>query len=396
MNTRLLLGACVMLLLATGADAQKKKKPNINKARLLWEKQELAEAKAIIDDATTYEKTMNNGKTWYYRGLIYVSIDTTTDATLSALSDNAMEIALQSFAKAEEIDPEEGYNIIPPGGGLPVLMNQQIDGWYGYYFTEAVTSYEAENYSQAYDQFMKSSMILPKDTNSVSNAGYAALNMDDDDKTMKAFHMAMDRGSKNKNIILNMINIYNGAENYDAALEVLAKAKEYYPSDNMLNRQEVDILRKAGKLDEARAQLELAIKNEPDNALLPFFLGILYDEDGDPEKAMEWYKNTLTVDPDYYDAHYNIAVLVYNKTKELQNEKSLLNPYKKEDQKRSKELEPLIKSGFEDAVSYWEKVNSLKPNQRQVMETLIYMYSLTGQNSKADELEKQLNALPKE
>ena len=69
----------MLMLSAVAVSAQKKQKPNINKALKSLQEGQLAEAKEMIDAATTYEKTMDDGKTWYYRGLIYAAIDTTSN-----------------------------------------------------------------------------------------------------------------------------------------------------------------------------------------------------------------------------------------------------------------------------------------------------------------------------
>ena len=61
----------LLLMLATvSVYAQKAVKPNLNKALNSWKEGKLDEAKTNIDAATTYEKTMGDAKTWYYRGLI--------------------------------------------------------------------------------------------------------------------------------------------------------------------------------------------------------------------------------------------------------------------------------------------------------------------------------------
>ncbi|MEP6738587.1 MAG: hypothetical protein ABJA70_23880, partial [Chryseolinea sp.] len=91
-----------LLMLATvTVYAQKSPKPNITKALQAMTQGKLDEAKAGIDAATTYEKTMNDPKTWYYRGLIYASIDTTSNETMHALDPNALDVALESFKKGD-------------------------------------------------------------------------------------------------------------------------------------------------------------------------------------------------------------------------------------------------------------------------------------------------------
>lgn len=390
---RILLTVGILALVVLGADAQKQIKPNINKAKMMWEKGDLPGAQEMIDAATTYEKTMNDGKTWYYRGLIYASIDTTSNADHRALSNNAMEVALESFAKAESMDDGKGYALISTFG--IATLDQQLNGWYGHYFNEAVLSYEAEDFETAIDKFMSAAKIMPTDTNSVQNAAYAAINGENNEKALELLQETVNRGSKNLNIYLNIVQLHMTNENLEKALEVTRQAKKVFPTNNMLNRQEVDLLRKLGKLDEAIEQLKIAISNEPDNALLPFFLGILYEEAEDEANAIVWYDKAIEVDPTYYDAAFNKAAMQYNKGTEIQKEKNLLG-YSKEDQKKAKELEPKIKQAFADAIPAWEKLYEIRPKERDVLERLIYMYDLTGQSTKADKMEKELNALPSE
>jgi hypothetical protein len=86
-----------MLILASAAAfAQKQSKPNINKALTALTDGKLQEAKEIIDAATTYEKTMNDGKTWYYRGLIYATLDTTSNEAFKALEPEPLKVVGKS------------------------------------------------------------------------------------------------------------------------------------------------------------------------------------------------------------------------------------------------------------------------------------------------------------
>ncbi len=75
------------------------------------EKGDLALAKEIIDQATTYEKTKDDGKTWYYRGLIYATLDTTSNPQYATLSENALTIAMESFKKSDELADGKEYYI---------------------------------------------------------------------------------------------------------------------------------------------------------------------------------------------------------------------------------------------------------------------------------------------
>src|SRR3990170_4497813 len=103
----------MLMLVAVAVSAQKKQKPNINKALKSMQEGQLAEAKEMIDAATTYEKTMDDGKTWYYRGLIYAAIDTTSNPAFKSLADDPFKTAMESFAKADQLGKQGSEYFTP-------------------------------------------------------------------------------------------------------------------------------------------------------------------------------------------------------------------------------------------------------------------------------------------
>ena len=88
----------MLMLITVAVSAQKKQKPNINKALKSLQDGQLAEAKEMIDAAATYEKTMDDGKTWYYRGLIYAAIDTSSNRAVRSLAEDPFKTAMEISA----------------------------------------------------------------------------------------------------------------------------------------------------------------------------------------------------------------------------------------------------------------------------------------------------------
>src|SRR6185503_2484266 len=95
----------IIIVLAMGVafagTAQKEKeapKPNVNKALNLLRQGKFDEAKAIVDGVPTHEKTMNDAKSWYCRGLVYAAMD--TSAAYKGESKGNAKIAGEAFAKA--------------------------------------------------------------------------------------------------------------------------------------------------------------------------------------------------------------------------------------------------------------------------------------------------------
>ncbi len=385
---RLLMTLCLAILTVLTVEAQKK--PNINKAKSLWQNGEYAEAKEILDAAIEYEKIKDDGNTWYYRGLLYASIDTTSNEELSALSGNAMQVALESFAKAEELSNGKGYALLTPT--TVATLDQQIAGYFGFYYSLAIDSYDVDDFSKASKYFENASIIMQSDTNSVANAGFAAMAGDDNERAINFFRKAISRGAVSKGMFANIINLQLMAEEKEKALETIREGLKLHPNAIDFKRQEIAILIDLGMADEAKAELVKTIEAEPNDPNLLFALGLLEEELGNKEEALAAYNSALEVDGLHYASAFNKAVIIFNDANNLYKEKAALG-ISKADIAKAKALDPKIKEGFNQALPAWEKVYSIQKAERPTLETLIFLYAYLGEEKKADKVEEELNAL---
>ncbi|MEX1131588.1 MAG: hypothetical protein WEC15_00040, partial [Flavobacteriales bacterium] len=70
---------------------------------------EYAKAAEYIEPATQDAKTSVNEKTWRYRGEIYRMIAMGEDASLKAMFPDAIDKAIDSYLKANELDTKGAY-----------------------------------------------------------------------------------------------------------------------------------------------------------------------------------------------------------------------------------------------------------------------------------------------
>ncbi|MFN7013396.1 MAG: hypothetical protein ACK4ON_03895, partial [Bacteroidia bacterium] len=71
--------------------------------------QDLIDAQKNIDEAIGHEKSMNEAKTWYYRGNVYFAISNSKAPEFAEQKASAAETALKSYMKALVLnfkDPE--------------------------------------------------------------------------------------------------------------------------------------------------------------------------------------------------------------------------------------------------------------------------------------------------
>jgi tetratricopeptide (TPR) repeat protein len=372
--------------------SQKQPKPNINKANSAREKGELAEAKTIIDQAIVYEKTKDNGKTWYYRALIYATIDTTSNPAFQNLSDNALDVALESFAKAELLGEVDKEYFITNATGLPVSQSQQVDFYYSYYFNKAIVAFEGSEFQSAVDDFYNASKIIPSDSNTYKNAAYAAHNGELFDQAISAYKLAIEKGLRALDMFTNLSNIYIIQEDKEGALVTIQEARKIHPKNKELGKTEINLLIQLDKVEDAKNNLIQAIAAEPENTILLFTLAAMYEELGEKDNAMESYEKAIALEPNQYESNFNRGVILLNDANEVIKEYSNLG-VSKADRAKEKQLEPIIKEKLNKALPQWEKLYEIKPNDRQIIETLMYVYNRLKKYDEGEKLDKILEAM---
>lgn len=384
-KTTLLL---LVAVLATGTVfAQKQKKPNINKALKMMQEGDLANAQIEIDRASTNEKLSSNGKTWYYRGLIYASIDTSAAASV----DNALQTAMDSFTKADELAKGNSEYYIPDANGFPLLKSQQIQSLWGVYLNQGITAFQNKSNEEAIVAFEKSSIVNPQDTSGYLYAGLASQNAKNFENALKNYNKYLEVGGKSADVYGSMIYIV-GTEQKDSerALILINEAKEVFPTNILFPKQEIDILIKLDKVDEAVAGLEKAIAAEPNNPQLYFSLGIMYDNLENKEKAIEAYEGSIKADPEFYNAHFNLAVLRYNDVIEMTKERNNLG-ISATDLKKYEKMNVEIQKQLKLVLPNWEKVHELDSKDIIPMETLQYIYVQLKMYDKAEAMQAKLD-----
>jgi tetratricopeptide (TPR) repeat protein len=373
-----------LLLTVSIAFAQKEKTPKIEKAKILLDKGEVAEAQMIIDAATTNEKTKDKVKTWYYRGLIYESIYNSEDEAIKSLSDDPFTEAATAFLKVKGMEPETSTYYI--------FSDQRIVALYSAAFNGAVEAYQSGDYEGAIAYFDMVKMVFPNDTTAWQYSGYAAQQLDDTELALKNFNYLADNNMADVNVHRNIIYVYRAVVNDTlAALEAAKRARVQFPEDHDLKQDEITLLIMSNRIDEAKASLTEAIEKDPDNYVLYYEMGYIYDASEDYDEASKWYEKCLEKNPEYFEALYNLGVNKYNKGAEILKEAQDmdLDTYKKE----GKAVEARANDVFALAVPYFERAHEVNAEDISTLQTLQTLYALMKEYEKVNEIKAKLDAL---
>lgn len=384
----------MLMLLSVAAVAQKKQKPNINRALKYLQDGQLAEAKQMIDEATTYEKTMGDGKTWYYRGLIYAAIDTTSNQSAKGLADDPFKTAMESFAKADQMaKPGSDYFTTDPASILPVTKSQQMAQLANFYLNKGAQRYQDDDLSEALKYFEKTQVVLPEDTIAYFYAGVVASSMEEHDKAIQNLEKYLEKGGTSADAYSVIINTYSGAkDDKEKALEVARRAKEKFPTNTEFPKVEIGLLIELEKIEEARTGLEQAVIREPDNKTYHFYLGYVNSKLEKWDEARKNFEQALRVDPSYFDAQYYLAqVYLIDAGKVADQMKNL--GISAADKKKQQELDKVLVQKYKEALPHWEKAEKLRPNDLDVLDRLRSIYYYLGDDANEKRVENKLKTL---
>lgn len=356
----------------------------VNKATRYLDEGKLDLAKQNIDEAVVHEKTMEKGKTWYTKGKVYKAIATSDNSDYQALDDNPLIQAVQAFNKTMEMEKENSTYYL--------FAKEEVNQLWATTLNKGAELFEAGEYEQAIEHFNDLKMINPEDTTGYLYAGIAAMQASQYDVAADNYYKLLEMDYKSPDVYTGLIWVEKTQnEDLEKALTLVREARQAIPENLDIMREEINLLLTLERTEEALAKSEAAIEAEPENASLYYITAYLYDEVDNGAKAEEFYKKAIEINPDYFDANYNLAVLYFNRGVEVVKEANnmTIEMY----QKKGKEVKEKSKIHFETAIPYLQKAHEIKPEDTQVIEILQTTYTELGMNDKAEEYRKKLDSM---
>ncbi|RAU83203.1 tetratricopeptide repeat protein [Pontibacter arcticus] len=352
----------------------------VNSAVLSHKNGTLDKAQADIEKAIAHDKTKGKAKTWFYRGVIYQ--DMLGNPIYGKLTnDNTPTIVLESFNKTLELEGKDSEF----GKQVP----ERLTMLYGQVLNQAVEFHNAQNWDNAIKKYELASKINPTDTTAVLYAAYASTAKQDYKGAIKYYDQLIGIGHKTEDVFKNKIQLMQASEASDEqVLAALSAGLKEHPNSVYLMQEELKYYLKNNRADQALAKLEAAIKADPNNASLYAVLGNLQERKNNLDGAYANYKKAIELDPKNFDAHYNLAVMEYNKGSDFNNKAAKMDYATF--QKKGKALEAQSKKHYEASVPYFEKALELQPNDESTLRNLSAVYTRLKRTADAERINKML------
>ncbi|MBD2701578.1 hypothetical protein IC229_13085 [Spirosoma sp. BT702] len=171
------------------------------------------------------------------------------------------------------------------------------------------------------------------------------------------------------------------AETYNSEVTRLSAAIKKQPKNAELKRQLADVQKKSTEQKAAIAQLETdakaAASNSTASADASQKIGPLKQKIAEDKKQEKVYLDkAIAVDPNNYDANYQLGVFYYNEGAELNKELAAMDM--KDYQAKGKEVEGRICGKFKQALPYFTKAKSIK-EEAEVTENLTNLQNILKQ-----------------
>lgn len=374
-KTIILLG--LSLLIGFGAFAQKNKRTS---AYMYNKNAQYDKAKEAIDEAVAHPKTIDDAKTWMYRAEIYYNIAVSKDSAVKALAPNAVNVAYESLMKAKQLDEKNDYE-----GEMALYMINLTN----LYYQQAADAFKNANYDGAIAGFEKAFNIAEADdrfdTIAAFNIGMAGVLSEQPEVAQEYLEKVVESGFADARVYMYYNRAAKQAGDTVRALEIVSSGREKFPEDLTLLLEEAQIYLESNQTEKLLESLEKAVVADPENSNLYFLIGKSHDDLGDKMAAEENYKKAAEINPEFFEAYYNIGAIYVNKASEYQ---AKANDLPLNEVEKYNELTEQANAELEIAVPYLEKALELKPDDVPTLTALKEAYARLKMNDKLEQLNK--------
>lgn len=363
---------------------------------------DLTMAKQYIDAALNDPRAINDPQTFTVRAQVYMELFTSQDPAVRGLHPNPLQVADESLIRAKELDVDnrrildiQRFMLV-----LPELI-----------YNNAVEHFQNNAFDKASKAFFRSYEIVKSsfntiDTTTLYNAALASELGKDLERSQELYLQLVEMNYPQPFLFSSLGSIQMQKGDTAKALQFIRQGRERFPENLNLIFSEANVYIFTRQAVKAKETLELAINLDPQNPNLHFALGANFDNMAQDtlrtteerafayNQALAAYKKAIELNPDYFDAIYNLGVLYFNegiRIFEAADLKLRRNPttagfraYQAEE-KRFQEQWIQAQPYLERALSM---ISPEDPNYQVVIISLMQLYARTNQPEKLEEMQK--------
>ena len=284
--------------------------------------------------------------------------------------ENPLEVAYESLIKAIELDASK-KKAKPIMEDLLKLKN--------YLINEGSSCYSKKDYGCSYKCFSKvveigkNPLVNQKDTAIYYYAGLSAQLDGKFEECIPYYEESIKLGFTSEgSVYFNIFDAYKSLGKADEGAKYLEDGFIKYPKNtNVLFSLISYYIDKGEDPSKILVYIDQAIASEPNNPSLFFAKGTLHDRLGDTDEALTSYQKAIEIDPNYFDAYYNIGALFFNVGVKYVEE---ANKIPAKEIEKYDELMSKANVEFKKSLPYMENALKINPASKEVMDALKNIY----------------------
>jgi len=281
----------------------------------------------------------------------------------SRIYEDPLNEAIKSFKKVVELDVNGKYN---------KKLKDDLKKLKQYLAYEAELMYRNKDYEKSFEYFSKIIMLNDwpvlqgtVDTIMYYFAGLMASEAGMDQNAIEMLNKALNLNFKDPNLYATLAKSYKSIGDTTKSFEILNKGLSEYPNSQILLAEIINFYLNKGQHQQALDYLKKAEEGDPNNITFIFAEATIYEKLGQSDKAVETYQKCLSLNPDYFNAYFNIGIVYYNKGYNINNKCQEI-----ESNTEYKKCMSEADNEFKKAIPFLEKAKEVATDAKDKCETL--------------------------
>jgi tetratricopeptide (TPR) repeat protein len=381
------------LLMSSMVFAQTKNLKNADSELKRGDRIRLDRAVPAIRLAMEEPENQFNPSAWFSQARIYTAVAASQNPAFRNLEPNAIQLAFESFQKAFELDQTGRIKLLSG----PVEVEKLVIVTYDL----GAVLYNQRKFAEAADAFIMAVnaallIDLPKDNEiflgAIYNAAFCANLAGNHALAKKYYQKLVDLQAAQSSVYTALAVIFKDEDDFVNAGKFADMAVELFPDDyaTMINAASIHLM--IENSERAAEILAVMSENYADNAIVFFAKGLALDQIGMPNEAEVAYLRAIELNPEYFDAIFNLAVHYVQRGAKIMEEADGL-PTDPAGLRKYDEMKAQADGIFRKAIPMLEKALEMSPNNIPVMTTLRDIYVQLRMMDKAIELNEEIERL---
>lgn len=302
---------------------------------------------------------------------------------------------IAQLEKYDNMPDEKGR--VKPRYAQDIIMSYAQQ--FGQFYNAGAYFYGNENYAKAYDLFkmfidasdkLYQANMLPKDTVNVPVAAYnmslCGMQMKDYDRVLTHVDMALANPQMAPSAFRYKTVAFLEKGDTLKWLDLCKEGTVKYPSDIYFHQSLIQYYDSRNENDKLGLLADELMASDPSNPLFVYLKGYIAQQKELLDEAIDWYKKTLAVDPNYETALANLGRCYLQKAQAYSSEQSSVKITDKKKLAKDKEI---LNGFYMEAKPLYEKLRTIAPDRTDYwLNGLMNCYYNLNMEKELEELQK--------